>query len=203
MKAAVYEEASSTHNADRQRTDSPSEGANLDVINIIDLVDEVNGIAVASLVLQVRFVNFHVIGKFAILLQLTSLIGSVLSDDVALFVLEVSKRDQDDVTQVDPDLLSHLASNVAQTLGAVTALNLASAVAQHAKDGTVFLADILELQFLLHLGVVGLGPLGLVTSELVLRHLRCSKLDGNFARTTGSWWSSRIVNEGRENDETA
>ena len=68
----------------------------------------------------------------------------ILHDDVALLVLVVSQRQQDDVALVDPDLLPQLAADVGKAAGAVEALRLQAAVAQHLDDLRVLLALLLE-----------------------------------------------------------
>ena len=57
--------------------------------------------------------------------------GRVLENDVALLVLVVTERQQDDVALVNPHLLPELAADVAKAAGAVEALGLEAAVAQH------------------------------------------------------------------------
>lgn len=54
--------------------------------------------------------------------QRTGLVGRVLEDHVALLVLVLAQRDEDDVAVVDPDLLPQLAADQAETLDAVKAL---------------------------------------------------------------------------------
>ena len=63
-----------------------------------------------------------------------SLFCSLLYDDVALLILKVTKRHQDDVTLIAPDLFPHLAANVAQALHAIGTLHVTAAVAQHSGD---------------------------------------------------------------------
>lgn len=54
--------------------------------------------------------------------QRTGLIGGVLEDDIALFVLVLAQRDQDDVAVVDPNLFPELAADQTKTLDTVEAL---------------------------------------------------------------------------------
>ena len=49
-------------------------------------------------------------------------------------ILKVTKRHQDDVTLIAPDLFPHLAANVAQALHAIGTLHVTAAVAQHSGD---------------------------------------------------------------------
>jgi hypothetical protein len=53
---------------------------------------------------RVRLVDFCGLREFAILLELASLVGRVLLNDVGFVVLEVAEGDEDDVALVDPDL---------------------------------------------------------------------------------------------------
>ena len=53
----------------------------------------------------IGLVDLRVLGKFAVRLQRSSLIGRVLEDDVAFVVLVVTQREEDDVALVDPDFL--------------------------------------------------------------------------------------------------
>ena len=100
--------------------------------------------------------------------QGTGLVGRVLEDHVALLVLVLAQRDQDDVAVVDPDLFPELAADQAETLDAVEALRgvnsgfalfvvcvwprgregtyhgLESAVPQHLENLGVFLPFLLE-----------------------------------------------------------
>merc|ERR1719336_2144424 len=75
-----------------------------------------------------------------------------------------------DISLVDPDLLAHLASDVAEALNLVKALHLAAAIAQHARDLAVLLPVFLELQLLLYLLSTAFRTLGFVPTKLVLRH---------------------------------
>src|SRR4051812_30158491 len=56
----------------------------------------------------VGFVDLGVLGQLAVGLETSGLIGGVLHDNVALLVLIVTKREKDDVTLVDPNLLPQL-----------------------------------------------------------------------------------------------
>jgi hypothetical protein len=59
---------------------------------------------------------------------------TVFQEDVALVLLELAERNQNDVSLVDPDLLAELSTNVGQTLGAVKALSLETTVSEHFDD---------------------------------------------------------------------
>lgn len=72
----------------------------LDLVNIeldIELV-------LASLE-GVGLVDFSALGQLAVGLQVTGLLSVVLENDIRLVVLEITERDQDDISLVDPDLL--------------------------------------------------------------------------------------------------
>lgn len=77
------------------------------------------GLAVLALAEAVGLVDLGVLGKLAVGLEGTGLVGGVLEDDVALVVLEVAEGEENDVTLVDPDLLAHLATDLRGRLAAV------------------------------------------------------------------------------------
>jgi len=54
--------------------------------------------------------------------QRTGLVSRVLEDDIALLILVLTERDEDDVAVVDPDLFPELAADETETLDAVEAL---------------------------------------------------------------------------------
>mmetsp|Transcript_113757 Transcript_113757/g.309067 ORF Transcript_113757/g.309067 Transcript_113757/m.309067 type:complete len:227 (-) Transcript_113757:12-692(-) len=126
----------------------------------------------AELVHYVRLIDLDGVWQFAVRLQVSSLVGCVPHDDVALLVLEIPQRYQHNVSLVDPHFFPHLPSDVAQALSAVEATHLATPIAKHAQYLPILLAVLLELEFLLHLLRISLGALGFVTSKLVLGH-RC------------------------------
>lgn len=70
------------------------------------------GVVVTVLAVGVGLVDLCVLGQLAKVLEITSLVGGVLEDDVALAVLEVSEGEEDDVALVDPDLLAHLTTDL-------------------------------------------------------------------------------------------
>mmetsp|Transcript_80035 Transcript_80035/g.179090 ORF Transcript_80035/g.179090 Transcript_80035/m.179090 type:complete len:209 (+) Transcript_80035:228-854(+) len=152
------------------------------------LVVELDTVVAELAVNDFRFVDLHGLGQLAVSLQIPGLICCVLNDDVALLVLEVAQGHEHDVALVDPDLLPHLATDVAQALGAIEARDLATAVAKHAHDLAVLLPILLELELFLGLGCVALGSLGLVATKLVLRHL-C----GRSGEGSACWWNLRKV----------
>nr|GMC80618.1 disease resistance protein RPM1-like [Ipomoea batatas] len=98
----------------------------------------------------------------------------------------VTEADEDDIAGGDPDLLVHLAADVAETLGAVDAHGLTAAVAEHAEDLSVLLAVLLEDELsLLIIGFV-LPSLPVLTSlTLVLRHA-----DSRLETLTQQLWFS-------------
>nr|GLL25830.1 disease resistance protein RPM1-like [Ipomoea trifida] len=98
----------------------------------------------------------------------------------------VTEADEDDIAGGDPDLLVHLAADVAETLGAVDAHGLTAAVAEHAEDLSVLLAVLLEDKLsLLIIGFV-LPSLPVLTSlTLVLRHA-----DSRLETLTQQLWFS-------------
>lgn len=57
----------------------------------------------------VGLVDLGALGQLAVGLQTPGLVGAVLEDDVALLVLVVAQRQEDDVALVDPDFFAELA----------------------------------------------------------------------------------------------
>ncbi|KAL3955075.1 hypothetical protein ACCO45_010638 [Purpureocillium lilacinum] len=70
------------------------------------------GLAVLALAEGVGLVDLGVLRQLAIGLESSGLIGGVLEDNIALVVLEVAQGEEDDVALVNPDLLSHLATDL-------------------------------------------------------------------------------------------
>lgn len=92
----------------------------------------------------VGLVNLSVLGQLAVGLETPGLVGGVFHDHVALLVLVLAQRQEDDVALVDPDLLPQLATNVRQSLLAVEAERLQAPVTQHLHDLCILLAFFLE-----------------------------------------------------------
>lgn len=116
----------------------------------------------------IGLVDLGVLGQLAVGLEGAGLIGGVLQDDVALLILVVAQGEEDDVALVDPDLLAQLASDVCQSLLAVEAHGLETAVAQHLDDLRVFLTLLLEDQFALLVVVLVLAATAILTTLLGL-----------------------------------
>ena len=91
----------------------------------------------------------------------------VLHDHIALLVLVVSQRQQNDIALVDPDLLPELATDMRETTCAVEALRLQTSVAEHLDDLRVFLALLLEDELALLVVVL------VLSTSPVLTTLRC------------------------------
>jgi hypothetical protein len=99
-------------------------------------------------------VDADVLRQLPILLQATGLICHILQDHITLGVLVVTQADQDDVSLVDPNLLAHLATDMAQALGAINALGFQAPVAKHAQHLSVLLPVLLENQLTLLLVLI-------------------------------------------------
>lgn len=65
-------------------------------------------VTVAFGAVGIGLVDLRVLGELSVSLERAGLVGGVLEDNVALVVLVVSKRQEDDIALVDPDLLSEL-----------------------------------------------------------------------------------------------
>ena len=96
--------------------------------------------------LRISLINLRRLRQLAIRLQAPRLIGVILENHIALLVLVVAQREQDDVALVDPDLLAELAADVGETLFAIEAEGLETSVTQHLDDLGVFLAFLFEGQ---------------------------------------------------------
>ena len=145
----------------------------LDLVDILVLeLDVVVGVLVIVLVeAAADFVEAGGVGELAVGLEEAGLVGHVLEDDVSLVVLVVSQPHQDDVTGGDPNLLVHLASDVAQPLRSVDAHRLAPPVTQHPQHLRVLLPVLLEHQLPLLVVRLVLPPLPVLPSlSLILRH---------------------------------
>jgi len=104
--------------------------------------------------------------------QRTGLVGRVLEDNIALLILVLAERNQDDVSVVDPDLFSELSADQTEAPDAIEALvprvlafsrqgnlhllyatgtyhGLQSSVSKHLENLGVFLAILLEGQLAL------------------------------------------------------
>lgn len=66
------------------------------------------------------------------------LVRSILDNDVRLVILEIPQGQQDDISLVDPDLFSHLASDMGQSFRPVETLGFYPAVPEHLEDLGVF-----------------------------------------------------------------
>ena len=88
----------------------------------------------------------------------------VLHDDIALLVLVVSERQEDNITLVDPDLLPQLAANMRETTSAVETLGFQTSVSEHLNDLGVFLAFLFEDEFALFIVVLVLTPTSVLAS---------------------------------------
>ena len=77
-------------------------------MRLLDSLDLVNIELDIELVLAslegVGLVDFGALGQLAVGLQVTGLLGVVLENDICLVVLEITERDQNDISLVDPDL---------------------------------------------------------------------------------------------------
>lgn len=83
---------------------------------------------------------------------------------VALFVLVVSQRQENNVALVDPDLLPQLAADMGKAARAVEALCLQTAVSKHLDHLGVFLALLLEDELALLVVVLVLTPTSVLTT---------------------------------------
>ena len=99
--------------------------------------------------IRVGLIDLRSLRQLAIRLERSRLVGVVLEDDVALLILVVTKRQQDDVALVDPDLLAELATDVGEATLTVEAERLETPVPKHLDNLSVLLSLLLEGQLAL------------------------------------------------------
>lgn len=153
----------------------------LDIINIklvllVIIVVLVVELEVALILISalVGIVDLGRLGELTLGLESSGLVGVVLHDDIGLVVLEISERKQNDISLVDPDLLSELSSDVSKSSDTVKALGLDSAVTKHLCDLGILLALLLEHK-------LSLAALVLVlSSSSVLASLELVKFNTRF-----------------------
>lgn len=75
-------------------------------LNVIDIrvTSELDSIIITIVSEGIGLVDLGGVGKLAVRLEVSGLLRGVLDDDISLLVLEVSKRNQDDISLVDPNL---------------------------------------------------------------------------------------------------
>ncbi len=88
--------------------------------------------------IRIRLVDLRALGQLVVRLQTPRLVGRILQYHIALLVLVVAQREEDDVALVDPDFLAELAADVREAAGAVEAEGFEAAVAEHFEDLRVF-----------------------------------------------------------------
>ena len=88
--------------------------------------------------IRIRLVDLRALGQLVVRLQTPRLVGRILQYHIALLVLVVAQREEDDVALVDPDFLAELAADVREAAGAVEAEGFEAAVAEHLEDLGVF-----------------------------------------------------------------
>jgi len=136
-------------------------------VNVVELVGDIVVFAVFA---NSRLVDFGCLWEFAIRLQLTSLIGIVLQNNVRLAVLKVTKTYEDNIALVDPNFFPKFAANVAKSGFAIKTLCLKTTIAQHSQNLGVLLSVFLEDQLAFDLSFIFTAPPILTTFSLVLRH---------------------------------
>lgn len=66
--------------------------------------------------IRIGLVDLGALWELAIGLQTSGLVGVVLENDISLFVLVIAEREKDDISLVDPDLLTKLSTDMSQAL---------------------------------------------------------------------------------------
>ena len=77
---------------------------------------------ISFVAVSIRFVDLCVGRQFSVRFETACLVRGIFQNDIALLVLEVPKRDEDNIALVDPDLLSQFSTNVRQPLFTIKAL---------------------------------------------------------------------------------
>lgn len=158
---------------------------NLLLVGRLAIFVELDVVLEALMAVGVGLVDLGVLGQLAVGLETAGLIGAVFENHVALLILVIAEREQDDIALVDPHLLAQLAANVRQSLLAVKALRLQAAVAQHLDHLGILLALLLEDELALLVVVFVLAATA-VLSTLLLCKVRGQLLHG------GEWMNSGL-----------
>lgn len=74
--------------------------------------------------IRICFVDLGTLWEFAVCLQASGLIGVILENDISFFILVVTKREKDDISLVDPDLLTELSADMSQAFLSVETKSL-------------------------------------------------------------------------------
>jgi len=146
----------------------------LNVVNVIIEIEEVI-VFVAFLFKAIgSIVDAEGFREFPVRLQRTRFVSQVLQDDIRLLVLEVTQTQQDDVTSVHPNLLTHLTTDVTQALYPIDALRFQTSVPKHAQHLRILLTVLLEDEFSLLIPAVALPTAAILTTfslGIALRHV--------------------------------
>ena len=73
---------------------------------IVAILVELNIVIGALVAVGVRLVDLGALGQLAVCFETSGFVCAVFEDDVALFVLVVTQREENDVALVDPDLFA-------------------------------------------------------------------------------------------------
>ena len=88
-----------------------------------------------------------------------------------LVILIITKTNKNYITSCNPNLLVHLTTDVAETLGVINTHGLTPAITKHAKDLGILLPVFLEDKLTLLIISFILSPLPVLSSlSLILRH---------------------------------
>lgn len=137
---------------------------------------ELDVVLEAFVAVGIGLVDLGVFGQLAVGLERTGLVGGVLHDHIALLVLVLTEREEDDITLVDPDLLAHLATDVSQTLFAIKAQSLQAAVAQHLYNLRILLAFLLEDKLALLVVVLVLSTATVLTALYMIVRMHSKRV---------------------------
>ncbi len=100
-------------NPDSSQTTHSSDLVDIDILPVITaavaILVELDIIIPALVTVGVRLVDLGALGQLSVCLEAPGLVGAVFEYDVALFVLVVAQREEDDVAVVDPDFLAEFA----------------------------------------------------------------------------------------------
>ena len=159
------------------------EGVSLELVDIdvllilaLAVLVELDVVLETLVAVGVGLVDLGVLGELTVGLQTAGLVGGVLHDHIALLVLVVTEREENDITLVDPDLLAQLATVVSETLLAIEAQRFQATVAEHLHDLRILLAFLLEDELTLLVVVLVLSTATVLTALYIIVRI-CSGIN--------------------------
>mmetsp|Transcript_18149 Transcript_18149/g.28647 ORF Transcript_18149/g.28647 Transcript_18149/m.28647 type:complete len:246 (-) Transcript_18149:19-756(-) len=117
------------------------------------------------------FIDAGIIRQLAILFQVSCFVCIISMYDITLVILVVSQPAKYNITRTNPDLLSHLASNMPQPVNTIITVKLTPSIPKHSHNLSVLLSIFLEFKLSFCLFIFILPPPSIFTTlSLILRH---------------------------------